>query len=47
MDRHLDLTTNGLSVVHRPPSALRDEAEFVRGIATWLRNRAVELGIRP
>lgn len=47
MDRHLDLTTIGLSVVHRPPSALRDEAGFVHGIATWLANRAIELGVRP
>ena len=44
MDRHLALTTLGLAVVHRPPSALRDEARFVADIAAWLANRSREVG---
>jgi hypothetical protein len=36
MDRHLALTTYGLSVVHRPPSALSDEGRFAAEIKAWL-----------
>jgi hypothetical protein len=36
MDRHLHLTTLGYSVVHRPPSALRDPARFAADIGAWL-----------
>lgn len=45
MDRHLLLTTDGYAVVHRPPSALADEAQFVRQIGAWLERRARELGV--
>ncbi len=40
MDRHLELTTLGYSVVHRPPSAVRDRGRFGTEIAAWLRSRA-------
>jgi hypothetical protein len=36
MDRHLELATLGFSVVHRPPSAVRDRARFATDIAAWL-----------
>jgi hypothetical protein len=36
MDRHLALSTYGLSVVHRPPSALADETRFVQDVKAWL-----------
>jgi hypothetical protein len=42
-DRHLDLTTFGLSVIHRPPSALDDEAQFVADIRAWLAGRTSDL----
>ncbi|WP_375496628.1 hypothetical protein [uncultured Jatrophihabitans sp.] len=42
-NRHLELTTIGLSVVHRPPSALRDPGRFVAEIRAWLAVRADEL----
>lgn len=42
-DRHLDLSTFGYSVVHRPPSALRDPAKFVRGVQAWLVGREADL----
>jgi hypothetical protein len=32
LDRHLRLTTMGYSVVHRPPSVLRDPPTFVAEI---------------
>jgi hypothetical protein len=44
-DRHLQLSTQCLSVVHCPPSALRDEAKFVADIAAWLAARRIELGL--
>jgi very-short-patch-repair endonuclease len=40
MDRHLVLTTLGHSVIHRPPSALRDEHRFAADITAWLASRA-------
>lgn len=43
LDRHLDLTTFGYSVVHRPPSALEDEAAFVRDVRAWLAGREGDL----
>lgn len=43
-DRHLQLTTAGYSVIHRPPSALRDRGRFVRDVGAWLAGRAAELG---
>ena len=43
MDRHLVLTTMGYSVIHRPPSALRDEARFVGDVRAWLAGREAEL----
>lgn len=43
-DRHLDLTKLGLSVIHRPPSALRDPDRFARDIEEWLAARRLELG---
>ena len=39
MDRHLELTTLGYSVVHRPPSALRDRGRFGAEVAAWLTSR--------
>jgi very-short-patch-repair endonuclease len=35
-DRHLKLSTLGYSVVHRPPSALRDEVRFAAEVRAWL-----------
>jgi hypothetical protein len=35
-DRHLDLTKFGYSVIHRPPSALKDPRTFVRDVTQWL-----------
>ena len=43
MDRHLALTTLGYAVVHRPPSALVDEASFLRDVQAWLAARRLEL----
>jgi very-short-patch-repair endonuclease len=40
MDRHLVLSSLGYSVVHRPPSALRDARQFIREIGGWLAGRA-------
>lgn len=45
MDRHLELTTAGLAVVHRPPSALADENRFADEIGAWLAARARELAV--
>jgi hypothetical protein len=45
LDRHLALTTAGLSVIHRPPSALHDEGRFVAEVVAWLTSRAAELGV--
>ena len=45
-DRHLELTTDGHSVVHRPPSALRNAEQFAADVKAWLTARAVELGRR-
>ena len=43
MDRHLELTTLGYSVVHRPPSALTDRGRFGADVAAWLAARSREL----
>jgi hypothetical protein len=45
-DRHLQLTTLGLSVIHRPPSALRDPTRFATDVREWLAARRAELGHR-
>jgi hypothetical protein len=45
-DRHLQLTKLGLSVIHRPPSALRDAARFATDVREWLAARRAELGLR-
>jgi hypothetical protein len=42
-DRHLDLSTFGFSVIHRPPSALRDKSRFARDVAAWLAGREADL----
>jgi hypothetical protein len=42
-DRHLGLAKFGYSVIHRPPSALRDSARFVRDVTDWLAGREAEL----
>jgi hypothetical protein len=42
LDRHLHLTTMGYSVVHRPPSVLRDPPTFVAEIRAWLSSLAAE-----
>ena len=47
MDRHLAITTAGYSLVHRPPSALKNEARFVDEIGRWLVGRRAELGLAP
>jgi hypothetical protein len=49
LDRHLQLTALGISVIHRPPSALRDEAGFARDIRVWLAGREADLrlGLGP
>jgi len=43
LDRHMQLTTAGYSVIHRPPSALRDERRFVVDVRAWLAARRLEL----
>lgn len=43
--RHLDLETLGYSVVHVPPSELRDEWAFIQRIRAWLASRDVFLVI--
>ena len=43
LDRHLQLTALGISVIHRPPSALRDEAGFAHDIRAWLAGREADL----
>lgn len=43
MTRHLALETLGLSVVHRPPSALRNERRFLADILGWLTARRDQL----
>jgi very-short-patch-repair endonuclease len=45
MDRHLELTSAGFSVIHRPPSALKNVNRFVNDVATWLVNRRRELNV--
>jgi hypothetical protein len=35
LDRHLELTTLGYSVVHRPPSAVRDPERFGTETLAW------------
>ncbi|MEO9138368.1 MAG: hypothetical protein ABI345_04815 [Jatrophihabitans sp.] len=42
-DRHLDLSKFGYAVIHRPPSALKDEARFVRDVRDWLAGRESDL----
>jgi hypothetical protein len=42
-DRHIDLSKFGYSVIHRPPSALRDRAGFARDVREWLAGRAADL----
>ena len=42
-DRHLDLTKYGYSVIHRPPSALREPARFTRDVTDRLTGREAEL----
>jgi hypothetical protein len=42
-DRHLDLSTFGYSVIHRPPSALRDKERFARDVQAWLAGREADL----
>ena len=43
MDRHLELTTLGYSVVHRAPSAVKNKAKFIADIRAWLVGRRAEL----
>jgi hypothetical protein len=43
LDRHLDLSKFGYSVIHRPPSALDHEARFVRDVRDWLAGREADL----
>ena len=44
-DRHIELSTLGLSVVHRRPFVINHRPrEFVAGIQAWLAGRARELG---
>lgn len=42
-ERHLDLTKFGHSVIHRPPSALRDKARFAQDVRDWLAGREADL----
>lgn len=42
-DRHLDLSKFGYSVIHRPPSALRDGPRFVQDVNDWLAGRRADL----
>lgn len=44
-DRHLDLAKAGIAAIHRPPSALIDEAGFVRDVRAWLAARESELRV--
>jgi hypothetical protein len=40
MDRHLILETLGHSVIHRPPSAVKDERRFAAEVSAWLHSLA-------
>lgn len=42
-DRHLELSKHGLSVIHRPPSALADERGFAADVRNWLAGREADL----
>ena len=42
-DRHLDLSKFGYSVIHRPPSALVDKAQFAVDVRDWLAGREADL----
>lgn len=42
-DRHLNLSTYGYSVVHRPPSALRNPTRFATEVEAWLAGREADL----
>jgi hypothetical protein len=42
-DRHLDLSKFGYSVIHRPPSALRDKTRFAADVRAWLAGREADL----
>lgn len=44
MDRHLALATLGFSVIHRAPSALKNNSKFIADIRGWLGARRAELG---
>lgn len=44
-DRHLELTTLGFSVIHRPPSAVKESEQFTRDIQRWLAARAQEIAL--
>jgi hypothetical protein len=46
LDRHMALSTCGLSVVHRPPSALGDEDRFASEVKAWLDRLARNLASR-
>jgi hypothetical protein len=43
LDRHLELSKIGVAAIHRPPSALDDEATFLRDIRAWLAGREADL----
>lgn len=45
MDRRLQLTTLGYSVIHRPPSAVQAAARFARDVAAWLASLHDQLGL--
>jgi very-short-patch-repair endonuclease len=45
MDRHRDLSSLGLSVIHQPPSALADEFHFVDDVWAWLLGCAATRGV--
>lgn len=42
-DRHLDLTSVGYAVIHRPPSALASPAKFVADVRAFLGGREADL----
>jgi hypothetical protein len=45
MERHRQLSTLSLSVIHQPPSALTDESRFADDIWAWLLGCAATAGV--
>jgi very-short-patch-repair endonuclease len=46
MERHAMLEAAGYSVIHVPPSALKDRCAFIELVASWLQTRGRTLALR-